>query len=112
MLSKELVAASTRPLLLSILQRGENYGYALVEEVKSMSNGEITWSEGMLYPVLHRLEAEGVIESFWNKAENGRERKYYKLAKAGKAALQTEQRQWMSVNNVLVNLWKTKPTLT
>ncbi len=76
-----------------------------------MSNGEIVWSEGMLYPVLHRLEAEGVIESFWVNSENGRERKYYKLAKAGKAALQAEKKQWMSVNQVLTKLWKTTPSL-
>ena len=112
MLSKELVAASTRPLLLSILRRGENYGYALVEEVKSISNGEIVWSEGMLYPVLHRLEAEGVIESVWKTSENGRERKYYRLAKVGKSALQAEQKQWTAVNQVLTRLWKTTPNLT
>jgi PadR family transcriptional regulator PadR len=112
MLSKELVAASTRPLLLSILERGENYGYALVEEVKSISNGEIVWSEGMLYPVLHRLEAEGVIESDWKTSENGRERKYYRLAKAGKSSLQAEKQQWTTVNQVLTRLWKTTPNLT
>jgi DNA-binding PadR family transcriptional regulator len=112
MLSKELVAASTRPLLLSILRRGESYGYALTEEVKAISGGEITWSEGMLYPVLHRMEAEGVIESYWHKAENGRDRKYYRLAKSGKSALAAEKKQWESVNQVLVKLWKPTPNLT
>jgi PadR family transcriptional regulator, regulatory protein PadR len=109
MLSKELIAASTRPLLLSILARGENYGYALAQEVKELSDGQISWSEGMLYPVLHRLEGESLIESFWKEGETGRARKYYKLAKAGKGALESEKEQWLSVNQTLQKLWKMKP---
>ena len=60
MLSRELVAASTRPLLLSLLAEGESYGYALIQRVKELSGGELNWTGGMLYPVLHRLEEEGL----------------------------------------------------
>jgi hypothetical protein len=56
MLAKELVAASTEPLILSLLSKGESYGYALIQEVKRLSTDEIEWTDGMLYPVLHRLE--------------------------------------------------------
>ena len=97
MLSKELVAASTVPLVLSILAEGENYGYALIQRVRELSAGNIEWTEGMLYPVLHWMEEQGLIESDWREAETGRKRKYYRLRKEGRKALQTERRQWLTV---------------
>jgi hypothetical protein len=57
-LSKDLVAASSIPLILSILQRGDSYGYAIIQQVRELSDGEMQWADGMLYPILHRLEAE------------------------------------------------------
>ena len=72
MLSKELVAASTTTLVLSILSEGDSYGYALIRRVQELSAGKIQWSEGMLYPVLHWMEEEGLIESEWRDAETGR----------------------------------------
>ena len=75
MVSKDLVAASSRPLVLSILARGENYGYAILQDVQRLSKGELEWAEGMLYPVLHRLEREGLVQACWRKAESGHRRK-------------------------------------
>jgi DNA-binding PadR family transcriptional regulator len=112
MQSKELTAASTRPLLLSILRRGENYGYALAQEVKELSGGRIEWSEGMLYPVLHRLEQEGLIEAQWKESESGKRRKYYKLLAAGRSALGKEREQWLAVHQTLEKLWKIACVLT
>jgi DNA-binding PadR family transcriptional regulator len=106
MIPKELVAASTRPLILSLLARGEGYGYALIEQVRQLSGDGIEWTEGMLYPVLHRLEAEGLIESEWREAESGRRRKYYRLSRGGKSALQAERRQWLTVHETLMRLWQ------
>jgi PadR family transcriptional regulator, regulatory protein PadR len=111
-LSKELTAASTRPLLLSILRRGENYGYALAQEVKELSGGRIEWSEGMLYPVLHRLEQEGLIEAHWKESESGKQRKYYRLRSSGRTALGEEREQWLAVHQTLEKLWKTARPLT
>jgi DNA-binding PadR family transcriptional regulator len=111
MLSKELVAASTVPLVLSILAEGENYGYALIQRVRELSAGNIEWTEGMLYPVLHWMEEQGLIESDWREAETGRKRKYYRLRKEGRKALQTERRQWLTVHQTLTRLWKTEPSL-
>ena len=111
MLSKELVAASTVPFVLSILSEGESYGYELIQRVREISGGRIEWSEGMLYPVLHWMEREGLIESEWCDSDIGRRRKYYSLTKAGRKALQTEQQQWMSLHSSLMKLWKTKPRL-
>jgi PadR family transcriptional regulator PadR len=113
MLTKELVAASTIPLVLSVLTEGENYGYALIQRVRDLSGGKIEWSEGMLYPVLHWMEQEGLIESEWREAETGRKRKYYQLRKEGKKALHEEKQQWLAVNETLAKLWKqTQPRLT
>jgi len=112
MLSKELVAASTVPLVLSVLTEGESYGYALIQRVRELSGGKIEWTEGMLYPVLHWMEAEDLIESEWRESETGRMRKYYRLRREGHKALQAEQQQWMSVHATLTKLWKIKPRLT
>jgi len=112
MLSKELVAASTVPLVLSVLTEGEIYGYALIQRVRELSNGKIEWTEGMLYPVLHWMEDQDLIESEWRGAETGRKRKYYRLRREGRKALQKEQEQWMTVHETLAKLWKTNPRLT
>ncbi len=108
MIAKDLVAASARPLLLSILAEGESYGYELTRKVRELSEGVLEWSDGMLYPVLHRLEREGLIVSEWKQSETGRERKYYRLSSGGRRSLQTERQQWLSVHNTLCKIWKIK----
>lgn len=112
MIPKELAAASSRPLVLSILSEGENYGYALIDRVREASGGRIEWSEGMLYPVLHRLEREGAILSRWKTAENGRRRKYYRLSVSGKKSLAECREQWFSVHDTLASLWGPNPCPT
>lgn len=112
MLAKDLVAASSKPLLLSILAGGESYGYEIIQRVRELSGGHIEWSDGMLYPVLHRLERDGLIESEWKEADTGRERKYYCLSSDGRKALKAERDQWLKVHNTLCKLWNIKPALT
>ena len=94
MLSKDLVAATAEPLVLSILSRSDNYGYALIKQVHGISAGRVNWTEGMLYPVLHRLEKQGFIKSFWQISELGRKRKYYKIEKAGLTRLNEQLGAW------------------
>jgi len=106
MLSKELVAASTEPVILSLLSKGESYGYALIQEVRRLSGDQIEWTDGMIYPVLHRMEDEGWIASRWGVAENGRKRKYYSLKKDGKKVLNDQREQWLAVSKVFKQLWK------
>ena len=106
MLSKELVAASTTTLVLSILSERENYGYALIQRVNELSGGQLEWSEGMLYPVLHRMEHRGLIKSRWGESETGRKRKYYSLEKDGKEAMTKHYEQWSLVHSVLSGLRK------
>jgi PadR family transcriptional regulator, regulatory protein PadR len=109
MVSRELVAASARPLALSILAEGSSYGYAIIQRVRDLSGNNLEWTDGMLYPVLHRLEKEGLIESEWQTAESGRERKYYRLTDSGKKAKKLEQAEWLTVHNTMARLWKIKP---
>ena len=109
MIQKELVAASSRPIVMSILARGDNYGYAILQQVREASGGEIEWSEGMLYPVLHRLEKEKLIRSDWRTTDAGRRRKYYRLSAAGKRSLADHHKQWTTVHQTLTKLWGTKP---
>lgn len=106
MITKELVAASTEPLILSLLSGGESYGYALIQEVKRLSGNKIEWTDGMLYPVLHRMEHRGLIKSRWGKSETGRKRKYYSLKKDGKAAATKHEEQWSLVHGILSGLRK------
>jgi PadR family transcriptional regulator PadR len=106
MIPKELVAASTEPIILSLLADGESYGYAIIQEVKRLSADEIQWTDGMLYPVLHRMEASGWIKSRWVKIENGRKRKYYSLKENGRHELDRQREQWQKVNGVFKQLWK------
>jgi PadR family transcriptional regulator, regulatory protein PadR len=107
MISRELIAASTEPLILSLLQRGENYGYAIAEKVRAFSRGEIEWTEGMLYPVLHRMERRGLLKSRWDAAENGRRRRYYSLTVKGRDVLADRRREWVAVNKALTVAWGT-----
>lgn len=111
MLTRELAGASARPILLSILAGGESYGYAMLQRIEALSRGELQWQDGTLYPVLHRLENEGMISSRWRVAENGRRRKYYAITAEGLKVLEAERRQWLRVDAVLAQLWGLEPRL-
>ena len=104
-INKDLVAASSTPLVLAILAEGDSYGYAILKRVRELSGGELDWTDGMLYPVLHRLERSGLVESRWEKAESGRQRKYYRVTKAGRQQLTDERRQWRTVDRALGKIW-------
>ena len=105
MISKALIAASTKPLILSILLDGETYGYRIIKQMKNLSGGHLEWSFGMLYPVLHRLEKDGFIAAKWKKSDKGRLRKYYRLTNAGRLELDREEAQWLTVQGVFTKLW-------
>src|SRR3984957_2045662 len=106
MIEKELVAASPEPLILSLPTNGESYGYELIQEVKRLSGDKIQWTDGMLYPVLHRMEDAGWIKSRWVEVESGRKRKYYSIKKDGHQALKEKREQWSLISSVLGGLWK------
>jgi len=103
--NKDLVAASATPLVLAILGEGESYGYAILKRVSELSGGELQWADGMLYPLLHRLERNGYVEAAWGKSEAGRRRKYYHLTSRGLDQLANQQRQWQIVDSTLRGIW-------
>jgi DNA-binding PadR family transcriptional regulator len=105
-INKDLVAASSTPLVLAILAEGDSYGYAILKRVRELSAGELEWTDGMLYPVLHRLERAGLVVSEWDKADSGRKRKYYRVTPAGREHLADERRQWVAVDETLRRVWR------
>ena len=104
-IGKDLVAASATPLVLAILAEGDSYGYAIIKRVGELSDGRLRWTDGMLYPVLHRLERLGFVEARWVVAESGRRRRYYRVTSAGRAQLATERRHWEAVDTALRGIW-------
>lgn len=105
MLSKDLVAASSRPMVLSLLSKGESYGYEILKNIQELSNDNIQWKDGMLYPVLKKLCENKLIAAEWKNVD-GRKRKYYKITKAGLEALEDEKKQWRVVNKTLNAIWE------
>ena len=103
-IQKDLVAASATPIVLSLLRGGDSYGYAIIRRVREVSGERIAWTDGMLYPVLHRLEAAGFVRSTWKVADTGRRRKYYSITRQGKAELARLKEQWDVVHSALQRL--------
>ena len=103
---KDLVAASATPLVLAILAEGDSYGYAILKRVSELSGGELAWTDGMLYPVLHRLERQQLVEARWGASETGRRRKYYRITDDGRMQLVEQQRQWTLVDETLRGIWR------
>ena len=105
MIAKELVAATSASITLSILSEADSYGYEIIQRVSELTGGELEWTEAMLYPVLHRLENRALVECYWKTSSSGRKRKYYSITSAGRADLKDKQRQWRIVAAVLGRLW-------
>ena len=102
---KDLVAASATPLVLAILAEGDSYGYAIIKRVTELSGGHLQWTDGMLYPVLHRLERQDFVTARWRESDNGRRRKYYRITEEGRAELEAQRQQWQAVNDTLRGIW-------
>jgi DNA-binding PadR family transcriptional regulator len=107
MTNKRLVAASSEPLILSLLTHEESYGYAIIARVRELSRGALEWNEGMLYPVLHRLERQGQIEARWGESDEGRRRKYYRATEAGRRAATSLRAEWLEVTAAIESFWGT-----
>src|SRR5215471_11683476 len=105
-IAKDLVAASAIPLVLAILDEGESYGYRIQKRIDELSAGEMEWTDGMLYPLLHRLERLGYIEARWVEPPEGRKRRYYSITPEGRGALAEQRRQWDVVAGALEKAWR------
>jgi DNA-binding PadR family transcriptional regulator len=106
-IAKDLVAASAVALVLAILDEGETYGYAILKRIHELSGGELAWTDGMLYPLLHRLDRLGYVEARWDAPQGGRRRRYYSITREGRNALMEQRRQWEVVSGALQRAWHT-----
>ena len=104
-ISKELIGASASPIILSILKNGDSYGYEIVQKIKGITGGKVTWKEASIYPVLKKLEESGMIKSYWKVIEGERPRKYYTLLADGEKQLEYNRQEWEIMNGVFQNLW-------
>lgn len=104
-IDKDLVAAAATPLVLAILAEGESYGYAILKRVRALSGGNLEWTDGMLYPLLHRLDRLGHVKAQWRTSPEGRRRKYYAVTDDGRAALADHRRQWETITRALNDVW-------
>jgi DNA-binding PadR family transcriptional regulator len=111
-IDKDLVAASATPLVLAILAEGESYGYAILKRVRELSGGDLEWTDGMLYPLLHRLNRLGYVTTEWRTPPEGRRRRYYTITDGGRAALAEQKRQWVAVSRALSDFWGGTDLLT
>ena len=105
-IKRELVAASSKMIILSILMMEDNYGYSILESIKTFTKGFWEWKEGMLYPMLHKMEKDKLIQSYWKETTSGKKRKYYHITQIGINALQTEKEEWAFVNQTLSEIWR------
>ena len=97
-LSKQTLDGNVETLILAVLEAGPSYGYALVKELNERAEGILQLGEGTIYPVLYRLEDKKLIAARWRLAENGRQRKYYRLISKGHKALATNRQQWQMLS--------------
>lgn len=104
-IDKDLVAAAATPMVLAILADGESYGYAILKKVRELSDGQLQWTDGMLYPLLHRLHRNGYVTREWRTPAEGRRRRYYSITEDGRAALAEQKRQWVTVTRALGDIW-------
>ncbi len=106
MVNKNLAAASAKPLILTILNEERSYGYQIIKRVKELSEGNINWKDGMLYPVLYQMEKQGLVKSQYELVkETGKARKYYSLTGQGLEELNKLKTEWVFVSNMLYKMW-------
>lgn len=110
-IERELMRGAGPAAVLKLLERGEMYGYELVEALSRRTDGVLGMGQSTLYPLLYNLEAKGLIRSRWREGESGRERKYYSLTGAGKKRLAREVEQWEAVSRAMVSLGVVRPAV-
>jgi len=100
-INKELLKGSTVILVLSLIDREPMYGYQMIQEIENQSSGIFKFKEGTLYPILHSLEADGMIESYWWGNDGSRQRKYYRITNKGNQSLKEKQQEWVTFRSAV-----------
>lgn len=93
-IKKELTKGSSALLVLSVLEKGDMYGYRIIKEIEMRSEFVFSLKEGTLYPILHAFEKEGYVDSYWEGNEGERRRKYYRITKKGIKVLGQSKQEW------------------
>ena len=110
MTTRSLTGASIHAIILAILESGDSYGYDIIQRVRQLSDGEVDWAAGSLYPVLHRMKTNGWIEDYWVEPDGERRRRYYRITARGRAALEEKTGEWMVIHRILEQLRQVPPT--
>lgn len=106
-ISKELLKGSTTMLVLGLLKEKPMYGYEMIKNMEQKSKGIFAFKEGTLYPILHTLESDGYVESYWEESEECRKRKYYRITKDGSKHLEEKKKEWETYKNAVEScLWE------
>lgn len=104
-ISKELVSASAIPIILSVLENEDTWGYDIIQRVKGYTDDKVVWQEASIYPLLKKMENKGLIKSYWKMSESQRPRKYYTLLADGKKQLEFNKQEWQRLNGAFERLW-------
>jgi PadR family transcriptional regulator PadR len=100
-IDKSLLTGSTTTLILKLLEEKDMYGYQMIETLAQKSDDTFNLKAGTLYPILHNLENNGIVESYEEEADNGRTRKYYHLTSKGKKLLQEKHQEWITYSSAV-----------
>ncbi len=102
--SYNFTRSDIKMLLLSLLSKKDMYGYLLIQELKELSNDYFSLKEGSLYPLLHSLEQENLIKSYWEETESKRKKRFYSITDDGKKVLKKEKNEWKKYSNYVNNI--------
>lgn len=105
-IDKGLISGSTTTLILKLLEDQDMYGYQMIETLSQMSDKTFELKAGTLYPLLHNLEKKEYLESYEEKADNDRLRKYYHITSNGKKILKEKEREWETYSNAVNKVLK------
>lgn len=106
-INKELLKGSTVILILKLINKNPMYGYEMIKEMQEKSKGVFTLKEGTLYPILHTLEAKGLVESYWDDRSSKRKRKYYRIMEQGRLSLKEKEEEWVTFRSAVDEmLWE------
>lgn len=94
LVNRELFKGNAQTIVLKILSKKEMYGYQIAQEVNQLSSGNFELTDGTLYPLLHALESDGAVESYWEDSQSARKRKFYRITSKGKKRLKEKMEEW------------------
>jgi PadR family transcriptional regulator PadR len=97
----DLLQGTLDLLILKTLAAGPMHGWGISLDIQQVSGEVLQVNQGSLYPALHRLEQQGLIESEWGSSENNRQAKFYRLTRAGRKQLADETRNWARLSEAV-----------